>query len=115
MIMAIIRGTGVKPPTGGDAKKQVPGLVSSEALIDAIKADLTTFQKKGDEVLGAFLIPPLQVVACAINFCTLLFTGEHLFRLPFRTMEEVMDSRVVLHGVGRMKLRSEADEKRAAS
>jgi hypothetical protein len=74
------------------------------SLWAAVKNDLTFIQKKGDEVLAAFIIPPLQVLASAINFLTLLVTSEHLFRLPFKSIEEVMDSKVVLHSVGQVRI-----------
>jgi hypothetical protein len=114
-VMAIIRGSGVKPGNG-EARRDKPSLLSTVTLVQQLKADMEVIQKKGEEVLAAFLIPPLQVVAAAVNFGTLLATGEHLFRLPFRHLDEVMDSRVVLHSVTTMHLKEgDASSKKAAS
>lgn len=103
-LMAVLRGSGIRAPASESSSKITDSVTVTGALWKHVKDDLTFLQKKGDEVLAAFIIPPLQVVASAINFVTVLVTAEHLFKLPFKSMEEVMDSKVVLHSVGQMKL-----------
>jgi hypothetical protein len=39
------------------------------------------------------VVPPLQVLAVCINFCTLLIGGNHLFQLPFRSFQEILDTK----------------------
>lgn len=103
-LMAVLRGSGIHVPVTSNAQKEVSPTTMTASLWAAVKNDLTFIQKKGDEVLAAFIIPPLQVLASAINFLTLLVTSEHLFRLPFKSIEEVMDSKVVLHSVGQVRI-----------
>ncbi|MCO5761343.1 MAG: hypothetical protein NHG36_07505, partial [Chromatiaceae bacterium] len=103
-LMAVLRGSGIRVPGNSTVQKDTPATTLVGALWDAVKGDINFVQKKGDEVLGAFIIPPLQVVAAAINFLTLLVTSEHLFRLPFKSIEEVMNSKVVLHSVGQVRI-----------
>jgi len=103
-LMAVLRGSGIRVPGNSTVQKDTPATTLIGALWDAVKGDINFVQKKGDEVLGAFIIPPLQVVAAAINFLTLLVTSEHLFRLPFKSIEEVMNSKVVLHTVGQVRI-----------
>lgn len=101
-LMAVIHGSGVKAPAH-DGPAAAAALSVTEGFVLQIKAEMSGLQKKGDEVLEAFVIPPLQVVAAAVNFCTLLFSGRHLFELLFTSLSQVMDSRVVLHNVGKRK------------
>jgi hypothetical protein len=54
-----------------------------------IKEDTHWLQTKGEELLASFMMPPLQVVAAAVNFCTLLVTSKHLFTIPFKSMDDI--------------------------
>ena len=87
-IMTVIQGKGVTLT----AKRVIPAVgyksISSDFMAK-IKSDMAWVKKTGDEVLGALIIPPLQVVGASINFCTLLITGDHLFKLPFETIEDL--------------------------
>lgn len=104
-IMAVIRGTGVRVNGGGEHSKGKDQLTLTTNFINQIKGEMATIQKMGDELLGSFIIPPLQVLAAAVNFLTLLITMEHLFDLPFRNMEEVMHSKALLQGGSKRKIK----------
>ena len=39
------------------------------------------------------MLPPLQVVAATINFCILLISGHHLFEIPLKSFNDVIDSK----------------------
>ena len=75
-------------------------------------------REKGEEVLASFILPPLQIVAGAINFCTLLITKQHTFRLPFRTLNDLKTARTLLQQPERQTTNasstSEAVRRRAA-
>jgi hypothetical protein len=94
-LMAIIQGKGVKVlGTNGMSGSRILGL--SSEFMQNIKQDTKWIQEKADELLAAFMLPPLQVVASAINFLTLLITSKHLFELPFKTMEDIKKSTVLI-------------------
>ena len=64
-----------------------------------IKADTEWIQGKAEELLAAFMLPPLQVVASAINFLTLLITSKHLFELPFKNIDDIKKSTVLIESL----------------
>ena len=49
--------------------------------MNKIKEDMAWIQKAGDDLLASFILPPLQVIAAAINFCTLLVSGDRDLRV----------------------------------
>ncbi|HEY6952097.1 MAG TPA: hypothetical protein VI758_06795 [Bacteroidota bacterium] len=94
-ILSIIQGKGVGAPSAAEPVTNRVAAVS-EGFMGKIKADAEWVKAKGDEILAAFMLPPLQVVAATINFCTLLVNGTHLFELPFTGMDSIMSSRSLL-------------------
>lgn len=99
-IMAIIQGKGVELKSSSKKKsgEDLPetGWNISNGFMDAIKDDVDWVQDKGEELLAAFMLPPLQVIAGAINFLTLLVSGTHLFDLPFKSMDDIKESNVLI-------------------
>ncbi len=98
-ILAIIQRTGLN--TKGSDKKSGKGEQAKrfayiEAAIDYIKRDINWIHEKGDEMLGAFILPPLQIVAATINFFSLLFTSNHLFDLPFKKASDLIYARELI-------------------
>ncbi|MEZ4752458.1 MAG: hypothetical protein R3B54_18055 [Bdellovibrionota bacterium] len=95
-IMAIIQGSGLR----AIRTEHIPALQGSfqllGSLIAELKKEMSWIQEKGEEVLASFILPPLQIVAGAINFCTLLITKQHTFRLPFRTLNDLKTARTLL-------------------
>jgi hypothetical protein len=99
-IMAVIQGKGLRLREGsssmeGGHERSQPVEFSSD-FMRKIKADTAWIEEKGEVVLGAFILPPLQVVAAAINFFTLLISSSHLFELPFKNVSAIMDTNVLL-------------------
>lgn len=114
-IMDVIQGKGKKlTQKSGKKKKQKESDDASEldvtgGLIDSIKKDIEWAEQKGEALLAAFMLPPLQVVAAAINFCTLLVSGSHLFDLPFKSLDDIKESKVLVESVS-----NKGDEKKPA-
>ena len=54
---------------------------------------------KGEEFMADLMLPPLQIVAAALNFCTLLLNSKHLFELPFKSMSAVTDTRTLMKNI----------------
>lgn len=96
-IMAVIQGKGldVKQKTK-DETGSVLTRDYSHGFMDVIKKDVEWVQQKGEDLLSAFMLPPLQVVAGAINFLTLLVSGSHLFDLPFNDIDDIKQSKVLI-------------------
>ncbi|MCB0406090.1 MAG: hypothetical protein KDD51_15010 [Bdellovibrionales bacterium] len=95
-ILAIIQGSGLR----AIRTEHIPALQGSfqllGSLITELKKEMEWIREKGEEVLASFILPPLQIVAGAINFCTLLITKQHTFRLPFRTLNDLKTARTLL-------------------
>ncbi len=103
-ILAMIQGSGIAPSAPKEVDRVKAGLNITKGFIEQIRSEMGDIQKKGDEILGAFIVPPLQLIASAINFCTLCLSSQHLFDLPFKTFDEVMNSKMLLHGVSKKKI-----------
>lgn len=96
-IMAVIQGKGLNLKVANElvAANDSPIEFSSD-FMKKIKADTAWIEEKGEVILGAFILPPLQVLAAAINFFTLLISSSHLFDLPFKDVSAIMDTKVLL-------------------
>lgn len=93
-IMSIIQGKGLElqAKEKGKAKTEEMSWDFSNGFMDKLKDDADWVQEKGQELLAAFMLPPLQVIAAAINFLTLLVSGSHLFELPFKELDDIKPS-----------------------
>ena len=94
-ILHLIQGKGVIVFRQGEAPRSRLLSVAPE-FVNRIKDETEWMQAKGEEVLVALMLPPLQVVAAALNFCTLLLNSNHLFELPFKSMSAVTDTKTLL-------------------
>jgi len=104
-ILSIIQGKGAGAPP---AKEKAPEKVAEKAPVSSllsrqfvatVKEESLWLRAKGDDLLGAFILPPLQVVAATVNFCTLLVSGRHLFELPFSSIYEILSTKEMLASV----------------
>lgn len=103
-IMAVIQGKGVElakesKKKGKEDSGKEPAKDVANNLIESIKKDTAWVEEKGQVLLSSFMLPPLQVVAAAINFCTLLVSGSYLFELPFNTLDDIKTSKKLIGGV----------------
>lgn len=67
-----------------------------QMTLASIKRDQDWHRKLGEDFISAMLLPPLQVVAASINFCTLMISGSHMFDLPFRSYKDLVESRALM-------------------
>lgn len=95
-IMAIIQGTGLQRSKSEPEHALKKSFQLTVNLITQIKAESEWIQRRQEELLGAFLLPPLQVIAAALNFCSFLMTTQHLFELPFRSVKDLKDSKMLI-------------------
>jgi hypothetical protein len=99
MLLAMIQRTGidmtgsVRGGSPASGKNQNPMMVYIHSAMTEFREEMDWVQAKGDYILSSFLVPPLQILAVCINFCTLLIGGNHLFQLPFRSFQDILDTR----------------------
>jgi hypothetical protein len=94
-ILSIIQGKGLGAVVPAE-QARVRFTAFSEEFVGRVKADIDWTRAKGDELLSAVMLPPLQVIAAAVNFCILLVSGKHLFQLPFTSLGSIMSSAAIL-------------------
>jgi hypothetical protein len=58
--------------------------------IAALKAEREWFRKEAREMFELVSLPVLQVVASALNFLFVVFTGRGHFTLPFKSIDDVL-------------------------
>lgn len=94
-LLSIVQGRGIGIITQSELPKSRL-LESSSEFMNKIKEDTDWIQSKGEELLASFMLPPLQVVAASINFCTLLISSTHLFELPFKNIREIANLKMLV-------------------
>jgi hypothetical protein len=95
-ILSVVQGKGLGVASAPAEQAKTRFVAFSADFISKVKADADWTKAKGDELLAAFMLPPLQVVAATINFCILLVSGKHLFQLPFTSLESILSSGAIL-------------------
>ncbi len=111
--MSIIQGKGIDlKKTKKKSEEDEVSWDFSNGFMETLKNDADWVQEKGQEVLAAFMLPPLQIIAAAINFLTLLINGSHLFELPFKTLDDIKPSNVLVETLSK---KSEEELKTSAS
>jgi hypothetical protein len=98
-IMAIIQRTGLKGGGGSISFKKEDHFLFIRNALDRIKKDVDWTHEKGDEMLSAFILPPLQIVAACINFATMLISARHLFQLPFKSYKDMLHADQLINRV----------------
>ena len=63
-----------------------------KSIVKELRGEIDWFSEKGNEMLEAIILPPVQILACMTNFVMVLLTGNNLFSLPIRTIQEIKDS-----------------------
>ncbi|HMK39510.1 MAG TPA: hypothetical protein VK569_09220 [Bacteroidota bacterium] len=99
IILSIIQGKGLGPKPVQETEEKRSTLFSAH-FVASIKEEAAWVRTKGDDLLAAFILPPLQIVAATVNFCTLLVNGRHLFDLPFTSVYAILSSKSMLESVG---------------
>jgi hypothetical protein len=97
-IMAVIQGRGLRVSHRNKLPK-TRVLVVSEEYWRRTKKESVWVKSQGEELLSALLLPPLQVVAAGLNFCTLCVINQHLFSLPFESLEAIKYSEDLIKGL----------------
>jgi hypothetical protein len=112
-ILSVIqgKGLGVELAVGSGSTRTA---AFAPEFIEKLKNEAEWVRTKGDELLASFMLPPLQVVAAAVNFFALLVNGRHLFDLPFTNIDSILSSKALLEDIvpknGRRSSRSAATQ-----
>lgn len=97
-ILYLIQGKGIVVFNQSELKGSYLRSISPE-FMEKIKAEVTWMRDKGEELLASLMLPPLQVVAAGINFCTMLLLSKHLFDLPFKSISAIASSKSLLRKI----------------
>lgn len=96
-IMAIIQGHGVgNRDAAGGVRPEFK--LFSDNYTAQLRKEFEWVGAEGERLLDAFLVPPMQVVAAALNFVTLLLMNRHLLDLPLQSVRDFKDARSVFTG-----------------
>jgi hypothetical protein len=87
-IMAVIQGKGIES-RGAIPVQRTRMFEMSDAFWTRTQQDDAWMRQRADSLLSSLMLPPLQIVAAAINFCTLALLNKHLFSLPFENMSAI--------------------------
>jgi hypothetical protein len=106
-MMAIIQRQGVgNRDAAGEAR---PGFrFFSETFSSQLRTEFQWIGAEGERLLESFLVPPMQVVAAALNFVTLLVSSRHLLELPLRTVQDLKDARQIVAELNNSRVRKAA-------
>ncbi len=110
LLLQVIQGKGIQLFRGGEVPKTRLVSISPE-FVNKIKEETSWILTKGEELLASLMLPPLQVLASGINFCTLLLSGSHLFELPFNNMGAIGDTRALMDNIFRRGSRKKVAER----
>ncbi|HLE11118.1 MAG: hypothetical protein A2504_01520 [Bdellovibrionales bacterium RIFOXYD12_FULL_39_22] len=98
-LLMIISREGMEDEKGGSKKSvTVVGAPLNwiKQLIGQLQDEINWFSTKGTEITGAFVLPPVQVLAVMTNFFMIILTGKNLFVLPIKTLEDLKDTKQML-------------------
>ena len=104
-LLSIISREGISSSEEKQAKIPIIGLPLSwiRELTEQIQKDMDWFTIKSKEILTAFILPPIQVLAVMTNFGMILLTGKNLFNLPIKSLEELKDTKYMLDQISDIK------------
>jgi hypothetical protein len=80
----------------------------SESFTGRLRKEFEWVATEGERLLDAFLVPPMQVVAAALNFVTLLVANRHLLDLPLQSVRDFKDARTLAKELTESRLRKAA-------
>ena len=106
-IMAIIQGLGVAGRDAAGRPRQDFHLFS-DAFTTRLRRDFHWVSAEGQKLVDTFLVPPMQVVAAALNFVTILVANRHMLELPLNSVRDFKDARVLVAELSETRQREAA-------
>ncbi len=86
-----------------EERRKEPEMAWAKRLLEIFKSDIEWFRKNSQELAEMAILPVLQLLAVAINFCIILISGQTVFKLPLKSMSEVLDTTEILERSGLKK------------
>ncbi|MBD3270964.1 MAG: hypothetical protein GF384_00320, partial [Elusimicrobia bacterium] len=96
VIIAIIARQELGHGTVADEAHEVKPINWIRHILDTFKSETEWFHDKGKEILESLALPALQIVAAGINFLMVFITSKPIFSLPFKKIEDVMETQELL-------------------
>ena len=96
------------PPVGEPSRGSE--IVSVRAAADVLKSEVEWFRKSGQEMIELALLPILQLVAVVVNFITILIAGEAVFKIPFGSLAEALNTSELLEKLSLRRVRANRPE-----
>jgi hypothetical protein len=91
-LLALIHGSGIRINDKDREKQKGSSDAQIKNFIHHLHYEMDWFRTSLEQLGGAFLIPPIQMLAVLLNFVTLLLTGNTVFALPFKDLKDVVDT-----------------------
>ena len=92
-ILAIISGQGVMAAPPGTPPDEFK--LFSDGFSNQLRTEFEWAALEGQKLLDAFLVPPMQMVAAALNFVTMMCANRHLLDLPLNSIQDFKDARTL--------------------
>src|SRR5215471_12852817 len=92
-ILAIISGQGVLGNPGGAPPAEFK--LFSDGFSTQLRTEFEWAGNEGQKLVDAFLVPPMQMVAAALNFVTMMCANRHLLDLPLNSIQDFKDARTL--------------------
>jgi len=67
-----------------------------DQALQKLKSEQGWFQERAQILFTAAVLPAFQLIAAAINFCVALFLSAPLFSLPFKSMDDIAETKALL-------------------
>jgi hypothetical protein len=107
-IMAIIQRQGVVGSRENSNGAPPVATLFSKDFTAKLRQEFAWVGEEGERLLDAFLVPPMQVVAGALNFVTLLVSNRHFIELPLQSVRDFKDARTLVKELGGPRLQKAA-------
>ncbi|HEY6867047.1 MAG TPA: hypothetical protein VI792_07315, partial [Candidatus Eisenbacteria bacterium] len=104
-IMAIIQRQGVGSRPAENGARAALSLFTA-GFGSRLRKEFEWVGAEGERLLDAFLVPPMQVVAAALNFITMRVANRHLLDQPLQSVRDFKDARSL--GVDLLRPRAES-------
>lgn len=90
--------------TGGSTSQSGPNLITAplqwiKTIVGNFQQEINWFSKKGNELIEAFVLPPVQIFAVMTNFAMILLTSKTLFNLPLRSLNDIKDTKALINEI----------------
>jgi hypothetical protein len=96
VLLAVIRGEGLQKAEAQPSQDTAYSKYSA-TYMEGLRKDMDWLNSRSLEMLGALILPPMQLVAACLNFLLLLISGKNPIRLPLKDLSELAESARLLH------------------